>query len=572
MRTMPSALSKAIQANDLDAVKAALDCDKESINLEMQCLRSDEQLPILELLLAAGPPSYAISTFLHNAAVSNRHVLLRAALAHPRALEEDSGAGALARAARHGRIESLRILLAGGARPITPKRAHGAAEEHPLVQAIEGGHAECVQALIEAGSELNFLVGDGDLMPLDLAQRKGRDDIAALLLAAGARGRTDADLTLATAARHGRRERLKELLPASSEEERGEALLGAAAHGRVEIVEDLLAAGVGKKALDDAVFYASQDGHLEVLERLLAAGGDPNVVASVINYSALMSASQNGHEKIVARLLAAGANPRYRDGRRTALDLAKDKPAITALLIRAGADPNAKKKHAAAVKAAVAGLVRQAWVPRVEGDGEKPLGARFGGRPWLGEGEAWPRTKDGRPLAFLLQIDLDALPEEARAAAGGGLLQVFFDVEKQPWDPFSSGQLTRIVRGAASRRGGLGVPPEGLVPFPVRQIRGWKSKKDTPFREDWARHGIELPDAAEEVLWELNVREDKLLGWGTWVQDPTYPRQDGVALDRVLLQITSERHLPIMLGDNGIGYVVQSSAEPDRVTFFWQAS
>jgi uncharacterized protein YwqG len=281
---------------------------------------------------------------------------------------------------------------------------------------------------------------------------------------------------------------------------------------------------------------------------------------------------------VVERLLAAGANPNIRtESGDTPLKVARGHAKVIELLKKAGADPKASQRFEAEVRAALKKYERPAWVPRVKGAVSTPVGSRYGGLPWLHEGEAWPQGPEGRPLAFLLQINLDALPAKALAEVGGGLLQVFFDVEDQPYKAFSPGHLVRIVLSAATRPGGVAKAPEGLTPFPEKAIVNWKQVVDRPFREaggeSYHRYPAKLPEHSDEVTFKLNVQEDKLGGWGSWVQDPEYPKVPGskVELDRLLFQINSHRHLPVIFGDNGVGYVVRSSKSPEHVAFLWQS-
>jgi ankyrin repeat protein len=567
----------AIESGDLEAVRQAAAADRSQFAFAIQELWNDRDVPVLKVLLECRPPVYALPSVVANAAGTGQLEALRTVLTHPAALTAESGAWALSNAAAGGHLECLRVLLAAGVDPNHPSPYSISNQKHPLVAAVHRGHVEMVRALIEAGTALDFLIGDEQDTILDRAKAKGDEAIIGLLVAAGAMGRSDDDLDLPGAAGFGKQARVEALLGTSTEGLRGNALKMAAQSGHTAIVERILAAGTPQKERDDALALATQNGHVATAKVLLAAGASPEAEL-MFGRRALMVAADKKHPEIVALLIAAGADVSARtDDGDDAFSFAEGNEEIVAMLTRAGADPHAKEKMLAAAEAELRKLERTAWRPMVDESGAALLGSRFGGLPWLEEGEAWPRSKEGAPLAFLLQVNLDEAPEEVRAQAGGGLLQLFFDVQEQPYQPFSSGHFVRIVRDAASRKGSVAKAPEGLAPFPEKSIYLWLPVRDTPFREAGEtpdhRYPCPIPRQADELSFHLNRKEDKLGGWASWVQDPVYPTVPGtgVELDRLLFQLNSERNVPVMFGDNGVGYIVQSSREPDRVAFLWQS-
>jgi len=83
------------------------------------------------------------------------------------------------------------------------------------------------------------------------------------------------------------------------------ALVYSAAHGKLDFVEYLLAAGANVHTYDDqALRWVSHNGHTEVVKLLLAAGADVHTDDDW----ALQLASSNGHTEVVKVLLAAGAD------------------------------------------------------------------------------------------------------------------------------------------------------------------------------------------------------------------------------------------------------------------------
>jgi len=93
-------------------------------------------------------------------------------------------------------------------------------------------------------------------------------------------------------------------------EDKDNALTYSAAHGKLDFVKYLLAAGADVHAINDyALRYASVYGHTEVVKVLLAAGA--NVHAN--DDGALQLVSHSGHTGVVKVLLAAGANVHAND-------------------------------------------------------------------------------------------------------------------------------------------------------------------------------------------------------------------------------------------------------------------
>lgn len=95
----------------------------------------------------------------------------------------------------------------------------------------------------------------------------------------------------------------------------GTPVIMAAQNGHVACVKVLLAAGANPSAVSKigttALFYASQQNHPECVKVLLAAGADANFVNPITGNYALIVASSKGNTQCVEDLLAAGADPDY---------------------------------------------------------------------------------------------------------------------------------------------------------------------------------------------------------------------------------------------------------------------
>ena len=153
-----------------------------------------------------------------------------------------------------------------------------------LLLAAEDGLVQSVEALLEAGAELNHAANHG-CTAVYMAASNGHLDAVRALVAAGAEMH-HADNNGFT------------------------ALYAAANFGHVEIVQVLAEAGaeVDHASIDGctALYAPAQDGHLEAVRALLEAGAEVDHADSS-GATALYIASQNGHLDVVGALVEAGA-------------------------------------------------------------------------------------------------------------------------------------------------------------------------------------------------------------------------------------------------------------------------
>jgi hypothetical protein len=174
-----------------------------------------------------------------------------------------SGAGALAR-----------ILLAAGA--LVEGRPGDS--ETPLITAASYGDAELARALIEAGADVNAVAaahsgGVPGGSALQHAAVFGMTDVLDVLVAAGARV---PDVVLGAAAG----DISPWSLPAATPTERLLALVMAADHQRLDVIDALVAAGTPVDATDPVwgrhpLRVAAENGRPDAVRRLLAHGADP---------------------------------------------------------------------------------------------------------------------------------------------------------------------------------------------------------------------------------------------------------------------------------------------------------
>jgi len=224
-----------------------------------------------------------------------------------------------------------------------------------FLSSIAGGNIAAVKQYLAKGIDLHELNQDG-WNPLHSAASHGREEIAELLIAAGAdvnfkdgKGRTPLDLadwetedllrkhggkygSLHKAAAAGHLENVKELLAAGTDvnakNDRGwTPLRQAAGSGHKEIVELLIANGTNVNAKDEGgmtpLHWAADRGHKEIVELLIANGTDVNA-KSKDGWTPLHQAASEGHKETVELLIAKGAdvNAKIKDGR-TPLDQAE---------------------------------------------------------------------------------------------------------------------------------------------------------------------------------------------------------------------------------------------------------
>lgn len=200
-----------------------------------------------------------------------------------------------------------------------------------LSDAAKNGDLGQVQELVRQGADCNSIPENpkpkwGYLVqtPMELAATGGHVDVVGELLACGAMPRADRwfGMYAATwAAAGGHLEVVRLLLhqaPAGTDLNAwfGPAMLRSCLHGRTEILDLLLAAGVdpnwhtpGDHFPNSCLVEAARGNQLDLFDVLLDAGADPDGRSARGAGGPLLNVSQQHRADLVRLLLARGANP-----------------------------------------------------------------------------------------------------------------------------------------------------------------------------------------------------------------------------------------------------------------------
>ena len=265
--------------------------------------------------------------------------------------------------------------------------------QQEMLNAIKTGDITLFEQLAQQsgqyfGSFLNTLVEQYHF-PLTLATLKGHTGIVAYMLQNGAdvnqKDQLDGNAPLHLAAEGGDVPMAELLLQhkanlrATTSDGRFLPLHFAAGNGRAEIIDLLLAAGakVDAKSLtrQTPLYNAAENGHLAVVELLITKGAKVNMICDSGGDTALTAACYGNHISTVNYLLQQGASPNglgdENPGDFYASPLSRATNAeVVDLLIKAGADVNAKNRHNDtalhdAVRRANAGPADAKWEQRL---------------------------------------------------------------------------------------------------------------------------------------------------------------------------------------------------------------
>jgi len=237
-----------------------------------------------------------------------------------------------------------------------------------LHRAAEQGNAEIARRLLAQGAPVNARTYEHGITPLQVAERQGRGEIAALLLRHGAIP-TEQEKQLLQAVRDRRVDTIEELLDATPvlaqvRDKRWRSLLHMAAeHDFLDLARLALARGVPVNGRDRVrqrtpLHEAAARGRLGIALTLISAGADIRAV-DFLGRTPLHAAAAAGRVPLAASLIDRGLSVDVRDdsGRTPLFDAAgHDRADMVEALIAWGADVNAADKqgitplHAAALE------------------------------------------------------------------------------------------------------------------------------------------------------------------------------------------------------------------------------
>ncbi|MEM9692904.1 MAG: DUF1963 domain-containing protein [Myxococcota bacterium] len=221
-----------------------------------------------------------------------------------------------------------------------------------------------------------------------------------------------------------------------------------------------------------------------------------------------------------------------------------------------------------------------------------PLAHRYGGLPFLAEGESWPLCANcGEPLQFFVQLNLARLPPSLGWPVKDGLIQLFYctnpktrcEIVCRADQPGAKSVLVRYVEASALKkpRRDIVIPDNQRAPF---RDEGWIPHRIDQFEvlppELPVLAALELdPELKRELLpaWsalydsDLVARPgDKLGGWPAWVDVASYPTCPTCGKPmRFLLQVESDGLTGHQFGNLGAGQLVQCEDHPHEVAFIW---
>lgn len=222
---------------------------------------------------------------------------------------------------------------------------------------------------------------------------------------------------------------------------------------------------------------------------------------------------------------------------------------------------------------------RSTWKPIARQEKGERISSKFGGLPFIPQGTEYPICQHcGEKMPLFLQLHKKDLPDKAKTAFAGELLQVFYctniecEVECEAYFPFAKSTLVRVFNSDEIDKE-MSFPDNFLANiFPEKIIIDWEEKSDYPNGEELQRLMDEevLTDLEEDEDYEYPLMGDKLLGWAAWVQGIEYPfcPECGEEMSLVF-QIDSNDNLDYMFGDVGCSHVTQCKNHPHQLTIAW---
>lgn len=186
---------------------------------------------------------------------------------------------------------------------------------------------------------------------------------------------------------------------------------------------------------------------------------------------------------------------------------------------------------------------RPAYIPEIiqASEGLFQKDSRYFGRPWMPNSMKWPGGLD-KPMNFVLQLNIETLPEEWKAKLGSRGLLLFFHSDEYNTMEIGKNQnsnavMSHVVIVDIGEPGGLREFPLGLdIANSALVITSWQTVSDHPWVAEENLPGLQELEAFSEVdtnLFDENLLIenpnlavsafhiwscDKLGGWPKWEQ------------------------------------------------------
>ncbi|TNE52437.1 MAG: DUF1963 domain-containing protein [Deltaproteobacteria bacterium] len=364
---------KKIKLHDLasepgtEAMEDFLSTEPESYKLDSlaQDICRQGRMDLLELYIAYPHHSlFGLMAGLGQAAWHNQIDIIRRILAtdydplEDLKLNNQHFRSALEQAAIQGNDECLQLLLNAGSDPnYAPDDSEykscditGQDGKTPLLQAIRSGKCSTVQLLVEAGAEVNRKT-QAHRRPLAVAEDLQHDDIVAYLKEQGAEHIQPSELDLEQAASRGFAERVDELLQENPPDEYDSRMLArtASREGHLDVLKLLFKYEATDEARNIALEYVQLYDHYNLVEPLLALGAPVDPPGSTTGQTPLWLAVTHERYDVAKRYLKLGADPNRAqqvDGNTALITASRsDNAEIVRMLLEAGANPHTKNEY-----------------------------------------------------------------------------------------------------------------------------------------------------------------------------------------------------------------------------------
>ena len=220
----------------------------------------------------------------------------------------------------------------------------------PIEIAALAGHPKCLQAVINAGADVNHVDETNHRTPLGWATEHGHVECVKMLIKAGSDVNhvdSNGESPLSDAAKFGRPECLEVLLRAGADVNTTSAcnestLMTACYYGELPCVKLLIEAGADLNHVDGggytALMMAATNDESEILKLLIEAGADTSDLSNILLFCAISACTADS----INILVKAGADVNFKESGRTPLVLAliEGYAGTAETFIKAGADVN----------------------------------------------------------------------------------------------------------------------------------------------------------------------------------------------------------------------------------------